>query len=1068
MNTTIEVPQQVFHDALDADEQRALEALINQHRGNAALTQQLALDASRLVSTSQERLSKQVDAGFCKRLIGAISGSNHQNALSSQVDMLKMQKVAWHYLQQLQQQNLINAQAIAVIRNNLGTMNEFIIETRNFLGEAIGRINGRLRPIENNTRLAKWSLNIEANKRRYKSLPASLLVVQLSYDFLRKHSDVELTLEDINHLVVTLENLGINCDDDVRLLDFIIELVDQMDVTGIDLYRESIEVSTEDHTVESAFIQANVSGIGFNALYYLSDHYTKIMALIGDSELCNTDAAREKIISRIFGDAFDGLATTYKLRHLISEIVGGGLLAIDIYHDLHGLNAQPVLETSDEHTEEYLPLVSDLPDIHVHSYLDVTTDADDRRDYVQLLALCMEDPANCGRLGKDFVTHLANKADAPEALAGFLLNSTSPQQQQAQLQRLRALLTDSDRTYCWIMDAFFLLTIEKKKVETPQVMRILNALKPPQLKEHLSCIQAVLRESEADRVLKEGATLSRLTRGWTNILLYREMRFKEFFADRIDALDNASLAVSKLSFESLDVLRKAMEYSCYIGLSPFDESFLSKVGSALGSRAFSIGRKSSMSALNQLRVKVKEFVSSHSSALAAANSEVLRFAMPTFDFEDECGFSDFDLDNSAENEQWSDQFEHYQHRLEKTLDSFSRACDDAACQLRLFSDGNFTQSIAERRTRELENAKQRKREDDLTKRSILIERNGEELQFIIEWENMQSPPCDPESVRDIKTDGTRWLIATDQGGYYLSEDRARWEEVHPFGPEGRTAKEIAVIDGVWVLTVYGEEGFTYSHDGRSWKQTQYPDSNGDYSLSSTDEIVHLDGAWIWRFTRRRKYQYTEKGFLFDSEKSSSYDESLLFSTPSLDGEWSRWEGNPSLAEGMQIDALRAIPGIDSLLIFCSYDWGYERGKKKTDTDPLVKYYIPDKGWRNCTWDGEKIRRSTALVTRMGDRLMCFSSNQLLSSVKGYDWRPEQARIAVRGCFHLDGMSIFPSLSDGQVLLLSQDGCAFKEITLENGTWNYLCATNQGALSIYSPNAHETWLRTGKFVFHPKL
>ncbi|MDP0964982.1 hypothetical protein Q6264_29295, partial [Klebsiella pneumoniae] len=80
-----------------------------------------------------------------------------------------MQKFAWHYLKQLQQQNLINAQSIAVIRNNLGTMNEYIIETRNFVLVAVDKINRRLIRVENNTNFHQWSLNIEANKRRYKS-----------------------------------------------------------------------------------------------------------------------------------------------------------------------------------------------------------------------------------------------------------------------------------------------------------------------------------------------------------------------------------------------------------------------------------------------------------------------------------------------------------------------------------------------------------------------------------------------------------------------------------------------------------------------------------------------------------------------------------------------------------------------------------------------------------------------------------------------------------------------------------------------------------------------------------
>ncbi|EGT5679783.1 hypothetical protein AGJ42_21270, partial [Cronobacter dublinensis subsp. dublinensis] len=148
---TAESQQQIFHQPLEGAELDAVNGLVRQHKANAALTQQLALDASKLIASSQERLQKQSSSGFFKRFAGAVTGKNTENQLQNQADTLQMQKFAWHYLQQLQQQNLINAQSIALIRNNLGTMNEYLIETRDFLEEAIDRINQRLVHVENNT-----------------------------------------------------------------------------------------------------------------------------------------------------------------------------------------------------------------------------------------------------------------------------------------------------------------------------------------------------------------------------------------------------------------------------------------------------------------------------------------------------------------------------------------------------------------------------------------------------------------------------------------------------------------------------------------------------------------------------------------------------------------------------------------------------------------------------------------------------------------------------------------------------------------------------------------------------
>ena len=171
--------KKIFEQQLTSGEQAALNALVSEHKANAAFTQQLALDASRLVTTSQQRLNQQAGAGFFKRFGNAISGKTSENQLLNQMDMLQMQKFAWHYLQQLQQQNLINAQSISVIRNNLGTINGYIIETRNFLEQAVDKIDSRLKHVENNTSFHNWALNIEANKRRFKSLPKTLLILRL-------------------------------------------------------------------------------------------------------------------------------------------------------------------------------------------------------------------------------------------------------------------------------------------------------------------------------------------------------------------------------------------------------------------------------------------------------------------------------------------------------------------------------------------------------------------------------------------------------------------------------------------------------------------------------------------------------------------------------------------------------------------------------------------------------------------------------------------------------------------------------------------------------------------------
>lgn len=76
---TAELQQQIFHQPLEGTELEAVNHLVRQHTANAALTQQLALDASKLISTSQDRLQNQANSGFFKRFAGAITGKNSEN-----------------------------------------------------------------------------------------------------------------------------------------------------------------------------------------------------------------------------------------------------------------------------------------------------------------------------------------------------------------------------------------------------------------------------------------------------------------------------------------------------------------------------------------------------------------------------------------------------------------------------------------------------------------------------------------------------------------------------------------------------------------------------------------------------------------------------------------------------------------------------------------------------------------------------------------------------------------------------------------------------------------------------
>lgn len=1062
MSETVEATsQKTLTHPLDVSEQEAVEALVSQHRNNAALTQQLAVDASRLITCSEERLKQQVESGFFKRFAGAFSGTNRHNQLQNQVDVLHMQKFAWHYLKQLQQQNLITAQSIAVIRNNLGTMNEYIIETREFIFQAVDKINRRLIRVENNTDFHQWSLNIEANKRRFKSMPRALLVLNLAYDFMRSHPGVMLTKQDINHLIVTLEKLDVNCDENVNLLSFIIDLIDQIEATSIERYRTVIDLSFEDHIVQPYFIRKNISGLVFNSLYYLSEDYDRIIDMISDGEVCDSDEKRERIISKFFGKAFSGLDTQYKIRDLIEEIIGGSLLTLEIYKDQHGLN-MPLDKTVEEVHAEAVTVVSSLPDIHSHTFFDSTDDREARSNYLLLFALCIDNSEVLNPQGREFLELLAHKAGCPNVPSEAAALADNPRKIQNYLPILQDLLKGDDRIYTWLLDAFYLLTLCQKPIEGPHVLRILNALKPAQFKEQIPRTLVMLTEQDEANVLAAAEKLQKQTHGWKNIVRYRKLRFKQAFSDTSAQLSNISSGAVRLSLDLTKAVMNASNYSFVVGA--WDDSFLGKISAKAEGTACAIGRSSSLSSLNEVRKKISEFISGHSSTLNHGNGLLMRWGLPSITFKNESGYADFDLDNSSTNEDWYDQFNHFEHQLDNTITSFSDACSDVAEQLSLFKEGRFDESVVELKAKERASRLCRQQQEKLAKQSVILKKDDRDHLFSIEWSQVEHPPCAPERIKHIKTDGTTWLIVDNDDRVYRSLDREHWQIVHLSTSEDSPyLNKLDFVGGMWIAVAGFSGSFYYSRDAQNWKQGHIPDVPS-YEFTCTEEISYFNGLWLWRFKERKEYSYIEKGLIFDSNKTSSYEKIAVFCTPNLESQWQRWDDTPSFSEGVVVESLQPLPGGNTLLAFCKYDWFYTTSKKKNNASSFVSYFIVGKGWRTCTWESEDDHYNTPLITHMGQTLLCFYSDQVMTSEKnGYEWKLQSKDIRINACAHLRDVSLFSTRWGRETLYVSQTGETFAELALEDGVWNHFAANEQGTLSVYSPNKHETILRSGNYV-----
>ncbi|GKR63692.1 hypothetical protein, partial [Aeromonas caviae] len=106
---------------------------------------------------------------------------------------------------------------------------------------------------------------------------------------------------------------------------------------------------------------------------------------------------------------------------------------------------------------------------------------------------------------------------------------------------------------------------------------------------------------------------------------------------------------------------------------------------------------------------------------------------------------------------------------------------------------------------------------------------------------------------------------------------------------------------------------------------------------------------------------------------------------------------------------------------------------------------------------------------MGTSLLCFYSGCVMKSDKnGYEWNLQSKDISINDCTHLQDLSLFWTHWGREMLYVSQTGESFAELVLEEGTWQHIAANKQGVLCVYSPNKHETFLRVGNYISHPKV
>lgn len=188
--------------------------------------QQLALDATRLLSCTAERLEEYKDQGFFKRGWSALSGKTASMDKLNQKDLIEMQKISWRYLALLQERDLMLAHTIVAVKNNLLTLAVQEEETRRSITELAKRVVQRFEDLEKRvgklevaTEIHSWLLTIETYDYDEK-YPPNLRLLRVVRDFYELKNN-EWNLKEIKYLQKAVSEVGLDSKRKITLENFI-------------------------------------------------------------------------------------------------------------------------------------------------------------------------------------------------------------------------------------------------------------------------------------------------------------------------------------------------------------------------------------------------------------------------------------------------------------------------------------------------------------------------------------------------------------------------------------------------------------------------------------------------------------------------------------------------------------------------------------------------------------------------------------------------------------------------------------------------------------------------------
>ncbi len=286
------------HDLATID--KTLEPLLARAKDHAAQTEQLAMDATRLMSVREDQLAISAKQPFFQRLAQHFTGQTAANVNT----LFEMQRIGWRYIQILNERDLMMAHSMITVKNNLMTLAVKETETRqmltlmaNKIADRFESLEQRVGTIETQQNIHSWLLTLDTYDYPDK-YPEKLRLLRIVKDFFQlKQSAWNFT--EIKYLQKALKEAELPWRKEITLADFIDDLIDEIEDKGFNVYDQLITLNNASGRIEHKFILENISAPSHKSLYKIADNYdasSDMIDLLADQLSISKKEAMKKVL----------------------------------------------------------------------------------------------------------------------------------------------------------------------------------------------------------------------------------------------------------------------------------------------------------------------------------------------------------------------------------------------------------------------------------------------------------------------------------------------------------------------------------------------------------------------------------------------------------------------------------------------------------------------------------------------------------------------------------------------------------------------------------------------------